>query len=478
MKKRTWLLIIVLIAAVAGFFIYRNVQARRAAAATRFQTQALTRGDLTALVGATGTVRANQTAMLNWQTTGTVGKINAQVGDKVGADQILAELTANSLPQNVIMAESDLITAQRNLEDLRDSNAQRAKAQQTVANAQKAVDDAQKSVDSKSYTKASQDVIDTAYANYILAQNTVDDKQKVFDGVSYKAEDDPNRAAALSDLAAAKQRRDNALANYNEAKSRPDQVDVSIAQANLDVAKANLQDAQREYNRVKNGADPNDIAAAEAKVQAAQTTLAMAYIKAPFNGTITDVNANLGDQVGPTTNAFRIDDLSRLLIDVQITEVDINRVQVGQPVTMTFDAISDKEYNGKVVEVGRVGTAVQGVVNFNVTVEISNPDSQVRPGMTAAVNIVVNQIKDVLLVPNRAVRQRQGQFVVYILQNGLPKAEQVQIGATSDTNSEIVSGNVKEGDPIIMNPPAIEFGAGGGIFRPGGGGGTPKDGGQ
>ncbi len=91
-------------------------------------------------------------------------------------------------------------------------------------------------------------------------------------------------------------------------------------------------------------------------------------------------------------------------MDVQVSEVDINSVKVGQPVTLSFDAIVGKEYSGEVVEVAQAGASSQGVVSFTVTVELTDADESVKPGMTAAVNIVVQEIKDAILVPNRAVR--------------------------------------------------------------------------
>jgi HlyD family secretion protein len=470
MKRRTIVIVVIVALLVAGFFGYRYFQQQSAAAATNYQTVALERGSLTAIVGATGTVRANQTAMLSWQTTGTVGKIHASVGDLVKTDEVLAELLRSSLPQNVIMAESDLISARRNLEDLRDSNLVRAKAQQDLVNAQKAVEDAQERVDSKSYTIASQDVIDVSYANYILAQNEVDRQQENYDGMAYLPEDDANRAAALSVLAAAKQRRDTALANYNRAKSRPDELDINLADANLEIAKANLADVQREWERVKNGVDPNDLAAAQARVESIEATLGLANVKAPFNGTITEVNVSPGDQVAPTLTAFRLDDLSHLIVDVLITEVDINRVRVGQDVDLTFDAILENEYHGKVTEVGQVGTAIQGVVNFKVTIELQDADESVLPGMTGAVNIVVQQLDDVLLVPNRAVRLRDGKRIIYVMRNGIPEIVEIEIGSTSEVNSEIVSDNLQAGDLVVLNPPSLDFG-GPGFMQPGGGGG-------
>ena len=139
---------------------------------------------------------------------------------------------------------------------------------------------------------------------------------------------------------------------------------------------------------------------------------------------------------------------------MQVPEVDINRVVVGQPVELTFDAINNQAYQGKVNRVARVGTIESGLVNFKVTVEILNPDEQVLPGMTAGVNIIVSQLEDVLTVPNRAIRLVNNHPVVYILKNNIPAEVSITIGASSDSMSEILSGDLKEGDKVILNPPS------------------------
>ena len=107
---------------------------------------------------------------------------------------------------------------------------------------------------------------------------------------------------------------------------------------------------------------------------------------------------------------------------------------------MSFDAMLANEYHGEVVEVALVGNNVQGVVNFTVTVELLDPDAQVRPGMTSAVNIVISQIDEALLIPNRAVRVMDGERVVFILNNGQLEPVQVTLGASSDLYSEVIDG--------------------------------------
>jgi HlyD family secretion protein len=136
-------------------------------------------------------------------------------------------------------------------------------------------------------------------------------------------------------------------------------------------------------------------------------------------------------------------------------------------VTVTFDAVQGKTYNGQVAQINQAGDDKSGAVNFTVTVELTDADSLVKPGMTAAVTISVKEVQDALLVPNRAVRVIDSKRTVYILKDGQPVAVEVRLGATSDTNSEVVGGDLKEGDLIILNPPTNVFGPGGG---PGNGG--------
>ena len=99
-------------------------------------------------------------------------------------------------------------------------------------------------------------------------------------------------------------------------------------------------------------------------------------------------------------------------MDVEVSEVDINSVSVGQAATLSFDAILNKNYHGEVVEVAKVGNNVGGVVNFTVTVELIDADELVKPGMTAAVNVVIQEETDVLLIPNRAIRLVDAERVV------------------------------------------------------------------
>jgi HlyD family secretion protein len=451
MKKR-WIWIAVGAVAVVVVVAWVLSARARSSAASAYQTEAAATGSLTAQVGATGTVRANQSATLTFQTAGTVDTVSAGMGDEVTRDEILATLGRTSLSANIILAQADLVAAQRALEDVLASNTAKAQAELALANAEDALKNAQyrRTVQQQGY-RASPETIRAAEAKLLLANDEVDHYRAFYD----RASGDSNKALALVNLHAAEQRRDTALRELNWYKGKPTENDQAILDGEVAVAEATLEDARRAYERVKDGPNKDDVAAAQARVDAARASLELAQISAPFAGTITYVDVKPGDQVAPGTVAFGLADLSRLLVDVEVSEVDIDRVAVGQDATLTFDAIQDKTYQGKVTEVGQVGASVQGVVNFEVEVEILNPDDSIRPGMTAAVNVVVTQLENVLLVPNRAVRVQDGKRVVYVMRGGQLAQVEITLGASSDTYSQVLEGDLKAGDLIVLNPPAV-----------------------
>ena len=187
-------------------------------------------GTSTASVRArTGTVRANQSALLNWQTTGTIGEVKVNVGDAVKRDQVLASLEQTTLPQNVILAQADLVSAQKALDDLKDSTLQQAQAQQALDKAQKALDDAhsselaqanaqqalaaaQKAVENaqrmvRDYqSPAGQSYIDEAQAQVTIAKDQLDKAKEKYKPYANKPKDLDGLKKLFSEMSKAQQR--------------------------------------------------------------------------------------------------------------------------------------------------------------------------------------------------------------------------------------------------------------------------------
>lgn len=403
------LVLLVIVAIILGGRGRRNQN-------TTFETTPVVRGELTATVGATGTVRAAQSAVLNWQTTGTVEKVLVRVGDKVRKDQVLATLAMDSVPQAVIQAQANLVTAERALEDAKSmtGSAEAAIALKSAQDAYKRAYDYRLSLNGEQW-------IEEVRIKYIGGQQVPEIKWH---------------------------------------KGMVDDATIQEADNQLALRKAELDDAERNYDRLKNGPSADDVAAAQANVDAARAILNSARIISPIAGSVTQATPLVGDHVAAASSAFRVDDLSHLLVDVEVSEIDINNLEAGQPVLLTLDAIASTTYHGTVDQVAQAGDTTSGAVVFTVTVRMTDADVAVKPGMTAAVSIVVKQIADQLLVPNRAVRLVDGQRVVYILRDGRAEPADVTLGASSDTMSVVSEGALKEGDLIILNPPAF----GGGPF--------------
>ena len=454
MRRVIWIVIILGLLAGGWFAFTRFQEQRRAAAISGLQTVAVERGSLTATIGATGVVRANQTAILTWQTTGLVENVRVSAGDLVAEDEVLAILKETSLPQNIILAGVELYNAQTALNDLLEpaSALSLTQAEQAIARAQENLRDAERRLNNLQSASPQTD-IDQARANLVLAENNLERARQDYEPYANKPEDNLIRATLQSKLSQVQKDYDAAASLLNNLLGTSNPIDLSVAESNYAVAQAQLEDAQDQYEKLLAGPDADDIAAAEARIAAAQATVDLRQIAAPFPGTITEVHSKPGDQVAPGSVAFRLDDLSRLLVDVQLSEVDINRLQIGQNVNLTFDAILTQEYHGVVHEVAMVGSSVEGVVDFKVTVELTDADEAVRPGMTAAVNVIVEQLEDVALVPNRAVRLRDGERVVYVLRSEFPEPVPVTLGASSELYSQLLQGDLDIGDQIVLNPP-------------------------
>jgi HlyD family secretion protein len=526
-KTFTIILLTVVILAISAYIL--GQVGVRALAQNQLQTVPVQRGDLSVTVSASGTVRSNQSVILGWQTTGTIGEVDVKVGDLVTTGQLLASLEPTSLSQAVISARISLIGAQKNLDDLLHSKIQAAQAQQAFEDAQHALEDArdpdltranalqalaeaEKNVENARtqlaivQKQAPQSAIDQAQANLLLAKNVLDQTKASVTRIQnrlnrpsstylfFESKEFYRRILENLNLKLLGDQRsyDEALEKYNSLLEPPDPNDLLVAEANLaktqaefakaqldwerikdgpnqaDIAvlEAQLEDAAREWARLEDGPDPADLAAAQARVDSAQAVLNLASLTAPFSGTVTELLGKPGDQVAPGVLMIRLDDLTRLNVDINVSEIDINNIQVGMPVQLTFDAVPDsiraingstvqpETYQGRVTEVRGYGQESQEGVVYRTSVEIANPDEFIKPGISADADLVLRELKDVLLIPSSAIRFSAGQRIVYLMRDEQPTPIPVQVGASAGSKSELLAGNLAEGDQILVDPPA------------------------
>ncbi|MGI6075378.1 MAG: efflux RND transporter periplasmic adaptor subunit [Pyramidobacter sp.] len=288
--------------------------------------------------------------------------------------------------------------------------------------------------------------------------------------------------------------------------SRMQQAEVDIAQANVAAAKAELARARaallratRDLRRTRELIKKDLIArsdldaaveakaAADANVRSAEAAVAqrlaalrkaevnLGYTKiySPVDGVIVNKNVEKGQTVAASYQTPSLVEIARDLklmqLKVNVDEADVGSVKVDQKAEFTVDAYPDRTFEGRVTQVRISPSSSDNVVSYTVVVGVSNDDERLMPGMTANVNLVVDEKHDVLLVPNSALRFRPveaaGQIArgswrkpvivsaeapgVYVLQGGVPVKTEVEKGITDGQNTEILSG-LREGTVVLV----------------------------
>ncbi|WP_129631261.1 HlyD family efflux transporter periplasmic adaptor subunit [Candidatus Oscillochloris fontis] len=237
-------------------------------------------------------------------------------------------------------------------------------------------------------------------------------------------------ASARASLASAKSN----LANLQHPASAQD---LAMARASLEQARLNLENLSSPGSASTLASAEANLAQAQVAYAQAKLDLANASLTAPFAGVVAEVAADPGDAASAAT--ITLIDASAFVIDLSLSESDIGTVAVGQPVTLSFDALSDLSLTGEVQSVAPVATVTSNVATYTVRVSFRAADAPIKAGMSATGDIQTVEHRDVLLVPTRAIQTVNDTKVVRVQQSGQPpRVVQVQTGLSSDGMTEIV----------------------------------------
>lgn len=270
------------------------------------------------------------------------------------------------------------------------------------------------------------------------------------------------------------------------AQQKQSHANVLSATASLDLASANetrMRDlyAQEYVSRQEFDTAVQAKKAAEAQLQLARAAvekdranLNYSVIRSPVSGVVVDRSVDVGQTVAAslqTPTLFKIaQDLAKMQIDANFAEADIGNIRVGQTARFGVDAFPNRSFQGTVRQIRLNPTTQQNVVTYDVVIDVDNPDQILLPGMTAYVTIAVAERKGALLVPNAALRFRPANgeankspatanrkpksdgFAgkVYVLKDGKPAPVEVSLGITDNRNTEIIGGELKAGDQVVI----------------------------
>lgn len=402
------------------------------------------RGVIEATVSATGSIAPEAEVTLGFEFGGKVEEIFVEKGQTVKAGDPLAKLETASLELQVAQAQATLALNE-------------AKLQQTMEGASAediAAAEAELASAKANYEKVkagpTEEELIVAKADMEKAAIAVQKAQAEYDEVAWVP-----GVSALPQSAALQQ----ASIDYERAKANYRKIAQSPTESELKSAWAQVVQAQTKLDKLRKSPTPEDVAIAQAQVdqaraqlEEAQLKLKKALITAPFEGVVASLGADVGEWVSSNTPMVVLVDISSFHIDVEVDEVDISQVAVGQKVLITLDALPDEEIAGRVEAIAPTANVDDGVVSYIVTVAIEPTAAPLRAGMSANTTITTDRKEDALIVPNRYIQidRESGKMYVERLEgDGLASRVEIQTGLRSELYSEVVAG-LEEGDTLVL----------------------------
>ena len=458
----------------SGAFVWM----RHGSADVQYRTAAATLGTVTQTLAMSGNLTPVGQTAVDFTGSGRVTAVSATVGQQVAAGSVLATLDASSAQNALSTAQATLAAAQARL-----SLDEAGPTAQLLASAEAQVSTAQVTLQNDQTS-----LTDVVAVNQQSVQQAGDALQAAQSQQSSDCGTNPSSSACTQDQQTVRQDQDALQAATVRMQQAVDQ-----AQGQVNAARVQLQNAQAALTALRQGSTPQQIQMDQSQVEidrinvsSAQATVDNTTLTAPVAGVVSQVNVVVGQQVGGTGGASAASSSSSSsssddfvvitpgLFEVtgSVSDAQVNTVAVGQQ-AQVVPAGSEEAVTGHVTSVAQQATIASGVATFAVTVTIDQPDQALRGGMSASVNVVVNQVVHVLTVPTSAVRTGTSGSTVQVLVNGVAQTRTVQVGAQDALRTQILSG-LGAGDQVVIatvSGSVPSGNGGGGLFAGGGRGG-------
>jgi len=405
------------------------------------------RGDLIVSVSGAGNIDVSNEAEPTFGVGGKIDKIYVEEGDEVSEGAVLARLDTGALELALTQAQVALTKQQVAVTQAQLGVTQ---AQLAVTQAEVALETAKFNLDRMEDVAEAQD--DITDAEYELKVAQAKWKEAIRWGDNYIINYWKNEVViAQVKLAQAQLDLAEILADPDYAGLVVDEVvikqlQVEAAEQSLEAARQSLEQAQQSVEVAKQSLEH-----ARQSVEQAQKQLDEATIIVPFGGTIVSVNVSEGDTVLATKTIVRLMDLASMELKVDLDEIDIPIIKLNQRAIIGVDALPTLQFEGKVTFISSVSTVEAGVVRYSTTVSFNVPEgSALKVGMSATADIIINERRNVLLVPDRAIeRDSSGNPMIKVKVGEQIQERPVVIGISDGFQTEIVDG-LDEGEIVVV----------------------------
>jgi HlyD family secretion protein len=500
MRNRILLLVIIVIALAAGGYYYFYVlhgqlpvvgslaaggaqQSGGANNPAAVVTTTIRPAAELAQISAAGNVDLADVQQVVLEVPGTVVTVPVRVGDIVKPGDLLLALDTGDLERSVQQAQASVAASQAALDKLTQPPlpADLAAAKAGVTAAQEALTQLQ--------AGQTQDQLTVLATTMLKDQVAVAQAQTAYDKVAWR--NDVGTTTEAATLQQATLDLQNATAAYRQAIAPPTASDIATAKSNISAAQDKVAQLLAGGTDADRRAAEANLKQAQLSLEQAQINLARATVRSPIGGAVLAVNAQVGQSVSSGFSAFTLGDLNSLEATVNVAEVDIPRVKVGQSAQIALDALPGQSFNGDVTLIAASSTSAQGVVNYPVTIKFTAPVtptnqltstnqftrtrrttgaataagtggvlaapiappadlSQVRSGMTAVATIAANAGITGWLVPNNALQQRPGGGTyVLVVRNGQEVTVDVTVGVVQGEFTAVQSPDLHAGDAVV-----------------------------
>jgi HlyD family secretion protein len=372
----------------------------------------VTRGDIAETVEARGRVAAKQEALLVFSMAGALKAIHIVPGDQVHKGELLAELDAPNLEQNVMERDFNLAFAKLQLKQAR--------------------------IDAERAEEAARKEVAIAQAELAVAQAQYDQTKLQGELAVEAAEKAKTPCVDRADNETEKMLCET---NWYHTRLRAEAANA-VAQAQLNAARTRLNLSATDVYTMGVAVAAERVRQAQMLYAHARRQLTDTLLIAPFSGIVLSVEKRPGDQVTPYESIGTLADPSRLWVVATVLEQDIDRITIGQPATIVLDAYLEDVYLGTVLQIADQAVIWQGKQAYEVTITFDEgQDVPTTIRMGADVSIVSRAKADVLVIPTQAILMSGGrEYVEVVNEDGEIRQVEIETGISTTTETEVVTG--------------------------------------